>query len=1383
MTASVESRIVTMKFDNKAFMANATATLGVLKKLGEAAILPGATKGLAAVQAAAGKFNLGNAGAHVDGFSQKWVALSAVVATAMSNITSSVAASIANVAREMSGLEAMKAGFDEYELKLGSIQSILANTKGESLETVNAALEQLNKYSDKTIYNFGEMVSNIKAFTVAGVDLDRSVASVKGLANVAALTGTNSQDAARATYQMAQAMSSGTVRLQDWISMEHAGGMAGRVFQDSLIRTAKVHGVNVDEMIKKNGSFRLSLQEDWLTADILNETLGQFAGAYERADLARMGYTETQIKAILKMQKEAEAAATDVKTFSALVSTLKESMGSGWAKTWEVLFGNLKESTKLWTSVNNVIGGAIQKSADARNAMLSDWKKMGGRTVAIEGIANIFKALFNVLKPIQQAFRDIFPPTTAKNLYAMTVAFRDFTERLIAGEGTMENIRSIFRAIFAVIDLGLTVVRGIVKYFFTFFGLIDDGAGGALDLAAAIADIVTSLHAWLDEGGKITDFFDALIEGREKALGPIFDVLGAILSVVADLVRMGANVSFDFLKGLNLDMPSLDGFGDLFSGLADDIREIDVELEGFGGTVDKVFGALKDAIESVDLPGFFDIGDATSVAEVGVDGVNKSLEETPSVLDKIGAGFKAFFDMFGGFDDIVARARDSISGFFGRLQDLISAGAKDLTFTDVLAIINTGFLIALYRTIKKWSDQLGAVLESASGVLDQVKDNLKTMQTEVKANIIMKIAIAVGILAASVFLLSKVPVDKAGIALGAIAAMMTMMVIALKVLSKNLIDDPRKALAASANLIALSVAMVGMSVAMAAMAGAVAILGNMDIGTLAKGLGAVVVIMAALTGMSAVLAKTGGAVAMVMAAAALTVLSVALIGLSKALEIYGKMDWKTLLSGTAKISVALVSLSIAMALMSAALPGAIALTIISAALTILAGSLALFAQLDWGTLLKALGMVAVSVGVFAALGALSPLVLALGAALLLLGVAMLAAGTGMALFATAIALLATAGPAGFAVLSAAIFSFLEMLPIMVEQFGLTLLALAKVIGKYGPPLVSAMAKVLGRVLEAMVVLTPKFGKVAEVFLREMMRVVRALTPDVVRTGFALLIAFLNELLRNVPKISEVSSQLIITFLRELGDRLPRIVDAGFKFVIKFLHGLARAIRENRSKLMAAGFDLADAIIDGIIQGIEDLAGAALEAVKDLGGDLVDAGLGAVGIGGPAKEFIPMGEGIPMGLAVGVKRKEKVATDQIDKMGKNAMDTLRVAMKGIDDSMNQNMDFDPRIRPVLDLSQLEKDMPKVGNMLNEPFKGKMNSSFSKHRAADISQMELDSHKNRDLQNETGKGKKEKKEVKFEQNNYSPKALSPTEIYRNTRNQLALAKAIFEEEDDD
>ena len=272
-------------------------------------------------------------------------------------------------------------GFSEYETQINSVQTILANTqsKGTTLDDVNAALDTLNAYADKTIYNFTEMTRNIGTFTAAGIDLDTSVTAIQGIANLAAVSGSTSQQASTAMYQLSQALASGTVKLMDWNSVVNAG-MGGQVFQDALKETARVHGVAIDSMIESQGSFRETLSSGWLSAEILTETLAKFTMTTEgltdaqikqnREMLKSQGYTDAQIDAIFDLGKTATDAATKVKTFSQLFDTLKEASQSGWTQTWEIIIGDFEEAKAFLTRLSDSIGGVINRMSESRNKLL-----------------------------------------------------------------------------------------------------------------------------------------------------------------------------------------------------------------------------------------------------------------------------------------------------------------------------------------------------------------------------------------------------------------------------------------------------------------------------------------------------------------------------------------------------------------------------------------------------------------------------------------------------------------------------------------------------------------------------------------------------------------------------------------------------------------------------------------------------------------------------------------------------------------------------------------------------------------------------------------------------------------------------------------------------
>lgn len=370
--SSIDERVVEMQFRNDQFEQGVKKSLISLENLKKGLNLDKSSKSLSNLESTAKNFSMKNLASDVASISDRFSTMGIIGMTALQNITNSAIATGKTLMSALT-IDPVKSGFQEYETQINSVQTILANTesKGTTLDQVNAALDELNHYADMTIYNFTEMTRNIGTFTAAGVDLDTSVQAIKGIANLAAVSGSNSQQASTAMYQLSQALAAGTVKLQDWNSVVNAG-MGGQVFQDALKETARVHGVAIDQMIKDEGSFRETLSKGWLTSSILTETLSKFTGDLNESQLKTMGYTDEQIVSIIKMGQTANDAATKVKTFTQLFDTLKEAMQSGWTQSWEYIVGNFDQAKESLTVVSDTLSDIINNSSNKRNDLLYD---------------------------------------------------------------------------------------------------------------------------------------------------------------------------------------------------------------------------------------------------------------------------------------------------------------------------------------------------------------------------------------------------------------------------------------------------------------------------------------------------------------------------------------------------------------------------------------------------------------------------------------------------------------------------------------------------------------------------------------------------------------------------------------------------------------------------------------------------------------------------------------------------------------------------------------------------------------------------------------------------------------------------------------------------
>ena len=416
MSKTIDERVVSMQFDNAKFEKNVQTSIGTLEKLKEALHFD--------------KIDMSSVVSNIEKITEKVTGMHGVLDIAFERINSKIVDIGQSIANNFI-INPPTDGFKEYELKMDSLKVIMESSH-ESLETVNKYLNELNKYSDQTIYSFSDMTSSIGKFTNAGVDLNTAVNAIKGIANEAALAGASTNDASRAMYNFAQALSAGSVKLIDWKSIENAN-MATQEFKNELIKTAVELGTlkksgddyistttnmqgKISETFNATKGFNDSLAYQWMTTDVLTTTLGRYADA------------NTDVGA------RATKAATEVRTFSAMMDALKEAVGSGWATTWELIFGNMEEATEMWTKVNDVLSGFIDKFSDARNDLLKGWrednKQIDGRKILLQGLGNVFKIVTNVIKPFSDAMKVLFPPMTSKTLLDLTVKFTDFTNKV-----------------------------------------------------------------------------------------------------------------------------------------------------------------------------------------------------------------------------------------------------------------------------------------------------------------------------------------------------------------------------------------------------------------------------------------------------------------------------------------------------------------------------------------------------------------------------------------------------------------------------------------------------------------------------------------------------------------------------------------------------------------------------------------------------------------------------------------------------------------------------------------------------------------------------------------------------------------------------------------
>lgn len=590
--------------------------------------------------------------------------------------------------------QGLKDGFAEYETQINSVQTILANTqsKGTTIGDVNKALDELNRYADMTIYNFSEMTRNIGTFTAAGVDLNTSVNAIKGIANLAAVSGSSSQQASTAMYQLSQALATGTVKLMDWNSVVNAG-MGGQVFQDALIRTSERLGTGAKNYIEAEGSFRDSLQKGWLTADVLNETLKQMAGAYSEAELMQQGYSESQAKEITKLANTATNAATKVKTFTQLMDTYKEAVGSGWTRIWQLMFGDFEEAKEGFSRLSDQLGKMVTESSNAREAVVKQWADLGGRKELFGFFSDAITMVQSWVKPIKEGFAEVFSGSgLGKTLYNFTKGLHDLVKALTLTGNGATALKNVAKALATVLKIVLEVVKLVASAFGLLFGVIGKIFGVISTLVVKLGDLINYFKGLVDASKiveRVTNAWKSSLEGIKLVLTTVGEAFtGFFQGVKQGFFGGGSGGGQSFINIPKI----LDNIGNGFKSFGDRVNQAGKNFrkafeENFGSAAqiaEKVSTKIRNAIEAV-KPVFNWIGD--KLGEVG-----RALKHFFGDLSGQ-ITLKNFLDLFNsGVLTMVLMNLNKITGAFKDFTGLFKMG-KNLqkSIDDVLKSVGKSF--------------------------------------------------------------------------------------------------------------------------------------------------------------------------------------------------------------------------------------------------------------------------------------------------------------------------------------------------------------------------------------------------------------------------------------------------------------------------------------------------------------------------------------------------------------------------------------------------------------------------------------------------------------------------------------------------------------------
>lgn len=1046
MSTTIDERVVEMRFDNKQFESNVQTSLSTLDRLKKSLNLSGAAKCFDEIDSASKKVNMNGLANAVESVRLKFSTLEVMAVTALANITNSALNAGKRIVSALT-IDPIKTGFQEYETQIGAVQTILANTQheGTNLQQVNRALDELNTYADKTIYNFTEMTRNIGTFTAAGVNLQTSVDSIKGIANLAAVSGSTSQQASTAMYQLSQALAAGKVSLMDWNSVVNAG-MGGKVFQDALVRTSELLGTGAKNAINMYGSFRESLTKgEWLTTEVLTETLKQFAGAYSEADLIQQGFSESQAKEIAQMAKTAEEAATKVKTFTQLWDTLKESAQSGWTATWEILIGDFEEAKDLLSEVSETIGNVIGEAAQARNDLLSGGLSSGWKQLLNQGIADeagYIESIQEVARKSGDAFdkmvadSDNFSDALKKGLQEgvissdtlsdavhnlrdkMTgmsqeerkaagytsemveqiekldegikngsVSMDEFTEKILKPSGRENLIQSIWNAAKGL----MSVIAPIKEAFRDIFPPMTSEQLYAFTEALRNLTERMKLSETTSENLKRTfKGLFAVLDIIKQAVTAVFNAVGSLLGGVGDLGAgiLGVTGTFgDWLVKLDEFIKQGDVFNKVLGTIVSVIKTVATAIRDF----------VKVVAEKIAFPGFELFHSLlerlhTRMSQIG-DAAGGMKSSVSSAFEAMGNALAncQFMQLLQAIWDAVKAIAGGIADAMGKVGSSLIDSIGNADFSGVIDLLNgiSFGAIAVGITkfvgaVKEQLDSIGSIKESFIGILDSVRGCFEAYQSQLQAGTLLKIASAIAILVASLVALSLIDSAKLSAALGAITVLFADLMASMAVFNK--ISGQ------ASGVIRSTTAMLAISTSVLILASALKKLGDLDAKQLATGLTGV----AGLTATMIVAAKSlgKGGPTIIKGASQMVIFAAAIKVLASACEDLSALDWEGLAKGLVGVGVLLAEVSLFMntaKFSGQSVTTATGIVILSGAIKILASACEDFAQMNWGEIgrgLTSIGIVLAEIVAFTRLTGNAQHVIATSAALIGIGAAM-----------------------------------------------------------------------------------------------------------------------------------------------------------------------------------------------------------------------------------------------------------------------------------------------------------------------------------------------------------------------------------------------------------
>lgn len=932
MASSIDNRVAQLTLENKQFEAAAAQSLKTVNKLDDAFKMADGVKGMKDLGEATKSVNVEGLLNSANKVRVQFVAMEEAARQLIRSVTQDIYQQGKTLVKGLT-IDPIQAGWTKYSEKLSSVQTLM-NATGKDIDTINTYLDRLMWFSDETSYGFTDMTSALAQMTASGGDVEKLIPMIQGIANATAFAGKGAAEFSRVMYNLNQSYSAGYLSLMDWKSVELAGA-SSKELKNILIDTAKQVGTLNKEGKTAAGTlvdistFSSTLADKWATTEVMEKAFGYFNEMTEMAyEMVQSGQVETASEAyeILASKYDtvslrAAKAAQEAKSFSETIEATKDAVSTNWMQTFEHIFGNKVEATKLWTAVTQELWEIFAAGGARRNEVLAEWAQgtattireglQTGREALFEGIGSFYNNIKRLVTTTKNLWRDFFPETTADRLVYLTYKFRDFMKTLNPSSQSIARFRVGLREILADIKPSGNDLNSLNAAFHGLMDILGTGVRIGARFIGSFSPLIRLFSYLGTQVINLAGYLGKLLTGMSGFRGyeSIFDSFSSGLSWLVDKIIAGVEWAKQLgLAFVNFVSPYL---GEVYQTVkrnapgwlekvADNartawgfIKKLGTSIQKIGGYFSSIYGYFMTQL----IPGVTSWVDGLLRAEDPLAYISTSLA---NIRDKAIEAWNS-----GAVSSWASTAKkrigdlwESVKKIFGdihtRLSQLtvadIAKGGLGLTGIVVLAQ-----LVGLLNGLEQAARAIASLGTAGSGFIADLRKTL----TSTTANNVRAFAVSIGILAASMKLLSTIPEDQlAGIivTIGILSGILSGILLAFNAIAAKDVRSAMRPLE-SLNEIgkAVNIVAIGTAVLMFAEAARILIGATKDVPwtELAKALVSLVVIMGALAGASILLSKfapklSSGAISLVMFAGAIWLLVSAL---GKIIQ-YGKIDTK-----------------------------------------------------------------------------------------------------------------------------------------------------------------------------------------------------------------------------------------------------------------------------------------------------------------------------------------------------------------------------------------------------------------------------------------------------------------------------------------------------------